>query len=197
VPSSTLRRRLRGIESYAPHTFDTTTGPGSLLFDVIRNAPSRLSATDPEVAREMGRIIIDLLLLTLEADPNVLGSQLGSVQKGHVARMQAYIRRNLADPSLTPETVAQSCGISTRYLHGLFRSSGTTVSRWILDQRLEACHADLAAGIGRSSVAEIAFRWGFSDHAHFSRHYKRRFGITPRERRQARALVGREEAVLF
>jgi len=30
------------------------------------------------------------------------------------------------------------------------------------------------------TITEIAFFWGFSDSAHFSRSFRRRFGISPR-----------------
>jgi AraC-like DNA-binding protein len=33
-------------------------------------------------------------------------------------------------------------------------------------------------------VTEIAFRWGFKDSAHFSRSFKREFGISPSEVRR-------------
>jgi len=33
-------------------------------------------------------------------------------------------------------------------------------------------------------VTEIAFRWGFKDSAHFSRAFKREFGISPSEVRR-------------
>jgi AraC-like DNA-binding protein len=183
LPADGLRNRLRNVDSYAPYTFDARHGAGSLLFDIVRTAPLRLSEADDGAARGVSRVILDLLHLALEANPNVLGSRLGSVQKGHVARIETYIRHNLSDPTLTPESVAAACGISVRYLHGLFRATGNSISRWILEQRLNACHEDLGSGNTRGGIAEVAFRWGFSDHSHFSRHYRRRFGLTPRERR--------------
>ena len=34
------------------------------------------------------------------------------------------------------------------------------------------------------SVSDIAFSWGFNDAAHFSRAFKERFRVTPKEFRQ-------------
>ncbi len=48
--------------------------------------------------------------------------------------------------------------------------------------RLEACRTQLSRERNRrESISEIAYRWGFSDQAQFSRHFKARFGITPRD----------------
>ncbi len=59
------------------------------------------------------------------------------------------------------------------------------VERWIWQQRLLRCHRELlkpAAG----TISDVAFRWGFSDAAHFSRAFKAQFGPSPRQlRRQA------------
>jgi len=37
----------------------------------------------------------------------------------------------------------------------------------------------------RKSIARIAYGWGFSDMAHFSRCFRRAFGASPREYRQS------------
>ncbi len=185
IPESLLRTRLLSLDNYAPYAFDAKCGAGALLVDLIKAIPERIAGAGAVLASRLGAIIVDLLVLALESDAKVLAHRLGSAQQGHMARIEHHIRRNLSDPSITPESIAAACGISLRYLHSLFNGTDTTVSRWILDLRLDACHEDLRAGQPRRGVSEIAFRWGFSDHAHFSRQYKRRFGLTPRERRLA------------
>jgi AraC family transcriptional regulator, positive regulator of tynA and feaB len=45
-------------------------------------------------------------------------------------------------------------------------------------ERLARCLEDLQRANG-GSVTDIAFRWGFCDAAHFSRVFKRAFGVTP------------------
>lgn len=64
------------------------------------------------------------------------------------------------------------------------------ISEWIRHRRLARCAADLRDGSqDHLPITEIAFRWGFSDAAHFSRAFKQQFGVAPRDYRGARVLV--------
>lgn len=97
-------------------------------------------------------------------------------------RIESFIQHNLADPTLGPIAIAEAAGISVRHLHRLFSARGRRVSDWIREQRLERCSADFVnRRLSRKSITEIAFSWGFSDSAHFSRCFKLRFGVSPRE----------------
>ena len=74
-----------------------------------------------------------------------------------------------------------------RYLHLLFSRFGTTVSRWILERRLERCRRELVVTGPHKNITEVAFKWGFNDAAHFSRVFKKRYGVPPREYRGGKA----------
>lgn len=102
-----------------------------------------------------------------------------------MCRILAFIEDNYSDSTLTPDKVAQANGISMRYLHSLFQKSNTTVSKWIWERRLKSAREDLLDPSMRDkNVAEIAFRRGFNDAAHFSRAFKDRFNISPSKLRQ-------------
>lgn len=94
--------------------------------------------------------------------------------------IESYIAENLADPSLSPETIAARFRLSRRTLYALFEDSPDSVSGTIRSLRLDRTARDLARP-GRSSVLDVALRWGFNDPAHFSRLFKRRFGVSPRD----------------
>ncbi|MBN9624406.1 MAG: helix-turn-helix transcriptional regulator, partial [Actinobacteria bacterium] len=97
------------------------------------------------------------------------------------------IEKGLADPGLSPGRVARHVNISNRYLQRLFADQGTTFSRWVLARRLQCAHRDLLApGLAHLTIGQVAERRGFADRSHFSRAFRSRYGITPREhRRQA------------
>lgn len=103
-------------------------------------------------------------------------------------RIATFIEANLTDPALTPSDIAAEAHISVRHLHRLFESQGRSVSDWIRERRLEQCRAALSDPcMENKSITEIAFSWGFSDSAHFSRSFRRSFGISPRQFRSQRS----------
>lgn len=104
-----------------------------------------------------------------------------------LARAETVIENLLAEPTLEPGVIACAIGVSTRHLHRLFSSKKCTVTEWIRERRLEKCRIDLSEAVG-ASITDIAFRWGFSDSAHFSRIFKNKFGVSPREYRERQSL---------
>ena len=103
-------------------------------------------------------------------------------------RICQTIERQLDDPDLTPARIAQSEGISERYLQRLFEGTGDNFTHYIRERRLLRTSADLAnPAEAHHSVSEIAFRHGFNDAAHFSRAFRDRFGMSPRAYRQQEA----------
>jgi AraC-like DNA-binding protein len=98
------------------------------------------------------------------------------------ARALRYIDAHLTEPALSPTTIAAALGMSPRYLHLLFEQ-GDSVGATILRRRLERCHAALRDDHDHRAISEIAFAWGFNDAAHFSRTFRARFGVSPRELR--------------
>ncbi len=183
VPLRALRHRLRSVDSFTPYVYQARSGPGCLLLGLLRTIPQGLAGASPRTAAELGRMVVDLLLLALEGDARVLGSQQGSVRQAHLARIEHYIRRHLADRDLDPATIAAANAISPRYLHKLFHECGRSVGHWIIEQRLDACERDLRRAVRGETIAEVCYRWGFADAAHFSRLFKARFGASPRDHR--------------
>jgi AraC family transcriptional activator of tynA and feaB len=96
------------------------------------------------------------------------------------------VRRHLQDAGLAPASIACAYAMSLRSLFSLFEDEETSPAGLIRSQRLPRCREDLRRP-GSGSVTEIAFRWGFGDAAHFSRAFKREYGISPREARRATA----------
>ena len=91
-----------------------------------------------------------------------------------------YIRTHLRDPDLSPAMIAKSGGMSLRYLHWLFGSTGETVKQHIFRQRLECCARDLLnPRMMRRKIADIAFHWGFQDPAHFNKRFKQEYQLSP------------------
>lgn len=100
-------------------------------------------------------------------------------------RVEHYIESQLAERTLNPTEIAAMAGISVRHLYRLFAAKGWTVTKWIRERRLDHCRSDLVdPGLADWSITDIAFRWGFSDSAHFSHCFHHAFGVSPRQLRR-------------
>jgi acetamidase/formamidase/AraC-like DNA-binding protein len=108
-----------------------------------------------------------------------------ATQAALLHRLCQAIERRLDDPDLTPARVAEAEGISGRYLQKLFEGSGSSFTHYLRERRLQRTSAELSnPAEAHHSISEIAYRNGFSDSAHFSRVFRHRFGLSPREFRQ-------------
>ncbi len=84
---------------------------------------------------------------------------------------------------LTLEQLARIAGASISTLHRIFRAAlGVSPMEYVIRRRLERAsallrHTDL-------TITEIASQTGFTDSTFFSRQFRKRFGVTPREFRR-------------
>ena len=190
VEARALGGRIRQPDRFCSMQFNAGDGAGGLFTDMLHLIPARFDAMTAEVHATVGHQLVDLLVLALKADERTLTSGNSTVREAHLTRIESFVRKNLSDNELDPEGIARACGISTRYLHELFRDTNQTLGSWIRDQRLEACRAVLKDHANRQTVAEIAYRFGFGDQAQFSRTFKARYAVAPKEfRSQSRKLV--------
>ena len=108
-----------------------------------------------------------------------------ATQAAILYRVYQAIERKLGDPDLAPARVADAEGISERYLQKLFEGTGNSFTHYLRERRLQRTWADLSnPGEAHHSISEIAYRAGFNDSAYFSRAFRARFGVSPREFRQ-------------
>lgn len=103
-----------------------------------------------------------------------------------VRRALQDIDRAIEDPDLSAQSVARLQHISRRRLDQLIaKEISSTLSAQILERRL--LHAACSLRDPRQSnclITEIAFAAGFKDSAHFSRTFRDRFKMSPRDWRR-------------
>lgn len=160
------------------------TAPGS-----IRVLSGLLRATG-EVLRDLTvhqlrpvelALIAFFTLWTVEREGDELESH------AHLRRLRQAIESQMPDPGLSLRRLADSAGVTPRYVQKLFGANGETFSGYLRMRRLERCRLDLTSPQHATrSIPEIYSRWGFKGATQFSRAFRKRFGASPRQlRRQA------------
>ncbi|WP_093858450.1 helix-turn-helix domain-containing protein [Streptomyces sp. TLI_053] len=157
-------------------------GIGSLASQFLRTLTTQARAHRARPGNHLARSVSDIVavLVTDLLEREQPEHPTGAAEL--LSRIRAHIEDNLADPDLSPDSVARSQHISVRYLHKLFQQDGTTVGQWVRQRRLDACRRELERPSRRqTSVSAVAHRWGFVSHSHFSRAFRETYGVSPRE----------------
>ena len=142
----------------------------------------------PQAAERMAAVAIDLVVASLaeRLAQDVPRSVHGSLA---VQRAKAHVESNLHDPTLDPAQLASVTGVSLRRLQELFHERGQHISDYIWDRRLAAAAKRLAdPAFLHLPLGTLAYGCGFASQPHFSRRFKDRFGLSPRDYRQQAVL---------
>jgi AraC-like DNA-binding protein len=73
-------------------------------------------------------------------------------------------------------------GMSARHANRLLAFESTSLERFILSERLRRCYAALDdRKRDYLAIGEIAYANGFNDVSHFSRSFRARYGLSPKD----------------
>lgn len=98
-----------------------------------------------------------------------------------VRKIEYKILRNYPDPYFDLNSYLESMPFSTAYLKKLFRKEvGQTPLQFLTEKRLENAAGNLAASAPGTSITEIARLCGFQEPLYFSRLFKKKYGVSPR-----------------
>lgn len=102
-----------------------------------------------------------------------------SYSKGVIFAVR-YISDSL-HTKLTADIIAQKAGYERSYFSDMFRrETGVTLSRYILEQKINAAKSMISGGVELSRISEML---GFSSQSHFCNRFKSLTGMTPSEYR--------------
>ncbi|MBP0453520.1 helix-turn-helix domain-containing protein [Kitasatospora sp. RG8] len=157
-------------------------GIGSLASQFLRTLAGQIRAHRARPGNHLARSVSDIVAILVTDLLERQSPVHPTAAAGMLSRIRAHIEENLADPDLSPESIARSQHISVRYLHKLFQQEGMTVGQWVRRRRLDVCRRELERPSRRqTSVSAVAHRWGFVSHSHFSRAFRDAYGVSPRE----------------
>lgn len=184
VPGGTLRTELHSTERLTATAVSGQRGAGHLMINMIQTLAGDVDTLAPESVSAVSDSIRQILIAGLSTLQAAKRPAKTSLRAFHLERIKSCARARLRDPGLTVASIAADLRVSTSTLHRTWGDEACSLADWIWSQRLEASHRDLCdPGLIGKSVSEIAFSWGFSDAAHFSRSFRARFGCSPRDLR--------------
>lgn len=182
LPTSAVRALVPQIDQLTALPIRGGQGAGAVFRAAADELVAHASELDEATADRMGEALPYLLapaLAALGGRPTVLP---GALRQLHKRRILQYVRDHLADPALDAHCVAAGVGLSPRHVYELFNDEAEPLMKRVWSERLDRCRRDLEdTALRRRTVGEVAYSWGFSDVSHFSRAFKLRFGVTPRD----------------
>lgn len=166
-------------------------GVGVLLAAYLRAIAAestRLSSSELALAK---RTAGDLALATMQ---DAVGREMDadrSARSLYVAACSA-IDEHCTDPNFSPARLATIVGASRAKLYRLFAAQGMSVATAIWQARLKRAHQMVSLPIHCNvPLGELAYRCGFLDHSTFSRMFRQRYGMTPRDCREGSIAANR------
>jgi AraC-like DNA-binding protein len=182
LPRNTLERHLPEASQLTALKVNAVPGTGSLLVSTVKSLVSDMGFLTPDaalsVAQGVEHLIVAGLLSLSKAVPD----------RDRFARrklIQSHIFENLRDESLSIASISEQLHLSPSSIHRAFAADGQTVMGWVWQQRLEHIRQELLGGHHDGTLTELSASWGFSDSAHFSRAFRRRYGYPPSRLRRA------------
>lgn len=184
LPGELLRSYVKHAEALTATAISGREGAGHLLLNMIDTLRRDLDHLQPASAAAIADATVNILVAGLRTLPQAQDVQLPSLALYHIARVKAFIEAHLCDPQLCVGKIATHLTLSEAHLHRLFKTQPETLAQFIWSRRLEACKRALGdPARAHWALGTIALNYGFNDAAHFSRSFRARFGLTPREYR--------------
>ena len=187
LPRASLTPLVHDIDAAVLRPIPRGTGMLRLLQSYLDGVFDDPALAIPQLRRLVMTQLCDLVAVTLGATRDAAAAAQGrGIRAARLRAIKDDIEAHLANGELSPGAVAKRHGISDSYIRKLFEGDGTSFSQFVLGRRLERARRMLSEPRWlHRSIASIAFDAGFGDLSYFNRAFKRRYGLTPSDVRDA------------
>lgn len=185
IPRHLLNERINSVANLTAKKISAKLGIGAVTSSFIQTTVNQLNYIDKSSFLDMAEPVLDILTLSLN-QLNPSSFQLSGTQSSTLFHVKRYIQKHCDNSELTPEIISQAVGLSVRYINTLFNAEDTSLMRYVTQQRLYLVHRHLSSkSYLHRSITELAMQFGFNNMAHFSRVFKTKYGVSPRQFRES------------
>lgn len=184
IPRELLNQRINNLANLTAKKISAKSGIGAVTSSFIQTTVNQLHCIDKSSFLEMTEPVLDILTLSLnQLNPSSI--HLSGTQSSTLFHVKKYIKKHCDNSELTPEIISHAVGLSVRYMNNLFNTEETSLMRYVAQQRLCLVHSWLSnQRLLHRSITELAIQSGFNNMAHFSRVFKTKYGMCPRQFRE-------------
>lgn len=180
IPRKLMRERMPGVEHCTALKINGDLGIGAVTSNFIQSIAREANIMTASAFSAISESSLDLFTLALNSvrPQNIHLSRSRSLS---LYRVKDFVGRNLTNATLDTAMIVAGTGLSARYINELFDDEDTSLMRYVWECRLAHSHEDLVnPAHANRRVSDIALCWGFNDFSHFSRAFKQKYGVAPR-----------------
>ena len=161
-----------------------STALGGMLSEYIRLLERQLPSLTDEDARSLPQAVAAMVAACMAPSADRMTTAQGQISATLKDKARRCILRNLRSPNLGSNMLCRELGMSRSSLYRLLEAEGG-VERYIQRHRLAESFAQLSDPSNTQPIVVIADELGMLDSSSFSRAFRRQFGISPTDVREA------------
>ncbi|HLI99419.1 MAG TPA: AraC family transcriptional regulator [Bradyrhizobium sp.] len=184
VPRTALSR-IRNLDTRLARVIPAGSDGLQLLKNYLGFLLDSNAPMTPEIRGAIIAHVHQLAALVLGPPPAIAAAMEGlGTAAARLVAIKADVIENLGNRDLTTEWLALRHHVTARYVQMIFENEQTTLSAFLLEQRLERVHRLLTdLGHRDRTISALAVECGFGDLSYFNRAFRKRYGMTPSQRR--------------
>lgn len=183
VPRPLLAPLLKNPDGLHGMVLPRGSGINALLGNYMRTLHATAASLTTTGGSEIAEATARLIAGCFGAAPDAQEATVATRRRVQVIAVRRYIDENLADPRLSVASLSREFRLSRATLARMFEPLGG-LAGYIRERRLVRCFGEITSPAhAHRLISDIAYGWGFSNDAAFSRAFRRMFGMSPREAR--------------
>jgi AraC-like DNA-binding protein len=189
LPRKLMTAMVPRIEDALARSLPPDVGALRLLLRYLDVIDDEQPLSSPELRRAAMTHLQDLCTLAIQTTRDTAEIANGrGLRAARLRVLKADIAQILNNGHISADMLATRHCLSPRYIRKLFEVEGTTLSRFVLNQRLALIHRLLTDARHRHcAIGALAFEAGFGDLSTFNREFRRHYGMTPSDVRASAA----------